>query len=58
MQMELEQIKEGQKDIKWEHEDDVSSCRKCEKPLNVTQDKVRMISPTFMTAVSNKVMHS
>ncbi|XP_028396421.1 rab GTPase-binding effector protein 1-like [Dendronephthya gigantea] len=39
LQVKLEEMKESQKEIKWEHEDDVSSCRKCEKPLDVPQDK-------------------
>ncbi|CAB3985243.1 rab GTPase-binding effector 1-like [Paramuricea clavata] len=39
LQMKLEEMKESQKETKWEDEDGVSSCRKCEKPLDVPQDK-------------------
>ena len=41
--MELEEIKEHQKEIKWELEDDVYSCRKCEKDFNVGQEKVTSV---------------
>jgi hypothetical protein len=46
--MKLEEMKESQKEIKWEHDDDVSSCRKCEKPLDVPQDKVKIILTKIM----------
>ena len=41
-------MKESHKEIKWEHEDDVVSCRKCETSLVAPQDKVKVLSAPFI----------
>ena len=38
--MQIAEIQESQTEVRWEHEDDVSKCRKCKQPLRVHKEKV------------------
>ncbi|XP_059092161.1 rab GTPase-binding effector protein 1-like [Tigriopus californicus] len=39
LQMELEKIRQSEKEVRWQHEDDVDACQTCKISLNATKRK-------------------
>ena len=40
LQMELERLREAEKEVRWQHEDDIDECSGCKLPFSVTRRKV------------------
>lgn len=40
LQMELERLREAEKEVRWQHEDDVDECPGCKLQFSVTRRKV------------------
>jgi Rab GTPase-binding effector protein 1 len=40
LQMELERLREAEKEVRWQHEDDVDECPGCKQQFTVTRRKV------------------
>jgi Rab GTPase-binding effector protein 1 len=40
LQMELERLREAEKEVRWQHEDDMDECAGCRAPFSVTRRKV------------------
>ena len=39
LQMELEKIRQSEKEVRWQHEDDVSACQNCRSALSANRRK-------------------
>merc|ERR1712106_321028 len=39
LQMELEKIRQAEKEVRWQHEDDVEACNSCKNAFTVTRRK-------------------
>ncbi|KAF4529384.1 hypothetical protein B566_EDAN003475 [Ephemera danica] len=39
LQMELERLREAEKEVRWQHEDDIDECSGCKAPFTVTRRK-------------------
>merc|ERR1719347_29875 len=39
LQMELEKIRQAEKEVRWQHEEDVDDCNSCKTPFSVTKRK-------------------
>jgi len=42
-QVQLEKIRQSEKELRWQYEEDVDNCGECRQPFNVTKRKVRAI---------------
>jgi len=40
LQMELERLREAEKEVRWQHEDDIDECPGCKLQFSVTRRKV------------------
>jgi len=43
LQVQLEKIRQSEKELRWQYEEDVDNCGECRQPFNVTKRKVRAI---------------